>query len=145
MIVRDILREKGDQIYYVGPDATVYDAIEKMADKDIGALLVLENHELVGIITERDYRNKVILKGRTSKTTPVRDIMTSEVFCVSPDESVESCLTLMTHKKFRHLPVMESDTIAGIVSIGDLVKAVISQQEVEIYHLRHYIKGTYPG
>lgn len=145
MLIRDILRDKGSQVFHISPDETVYRAIEKMAEKDIGALLVLEDEELVGIISERDYRNKVILKGRTSKTTPVRDIMSSRVFWVTPSESVENCLALMTEKKFRHLPVMEDNTLAGIVSIGDLVKAVISQQKVEIYHLRHYITGTYPG
>ncbi len=144
MLICDILREKGDQVYHVGPEETVYRAIEKMAEKDIGALLVVESGQVVGIISERDYRNKVILKGRTSKTTPVRDIMSSEVFWVSPSETVENCLALMTERKFRHLPVIQNNTLAGIVSIGDLVKAVISQQKVEIFHLRHYITGTYP-
>lgn len=144
MLVRDILKDKGTEIYSILPDKTVYEAIAKMADLNIGALLVMED-DLEGIISERDYRNKVILKGRTSKTTPVRDIMTSNVYCVEPGDSVEQCLAIMTEKKFRHLPVLENNKVAGVVSIGDLVKAVISRQEVEIKNLRHYIAGSYPG
>lgn len=145
MLVRDILKDKGTEIYSIRPEQTVYEAIAKMADLNIGALLVMEDNNLVGIISERDYRNKVILKGRTSKTTPVRDIMTENVYCVNPADSVEECLAIMTDRKFRHLPVMEQKRVAGVVSIGDLVKAVISRQEIEIKNLRHYITGNYPG
>lgn len=144
MLVRDVLKDKGTEIYSILPDQTVYEAIAKMADLNIGALLVMEN-DLEGIISERDYRNKVILKGRTSKATPVRDIMTQNVYCVDPGDSVERCLAIMTEKKFRHLPVLENNKVIGVVSIGDLVKAVISRQEVEIKNLRHYIAGSYPG
>lgn len=145
MLIRNILNDKGTQVYDVGPENTVYEAIEKMADKDIGALLVTEGEKLRGIITERDYRNKVILKGRASKTTKVKEIMTSDLYTVSPSDTVETCMALMTNGKFRHLPVLENDKIAGVVSIGDLVKAVITKQKVEIHNLRDYITGTYPG
>lgn len=145
MLIRNILNEKGTKVYDIGPENTVYEAIEKMAGKDIGALLVMEGEQLLGIITERDYRNKVILKGRTSRTTPVKDIMSTGVYCVEPSETVETCMALMTDRKFRHLPVMENDKVTGVISIGDLVKAVISKQKVEIHNLRDYITGTYPG
>lgn len=145
MLIRNILNDKGTQVYDVGPENTVYEAIEKMADKDIGALLVTEGEKLRGIITERDYRNKVILKGRASKTTKVKEIMTSDLYTVSPSDTVETCMALMTNGKFRHLPVLENDKIAGVVSIGDLVKAVITKQKVEIHNLRDYITGSYPG
>lgn len=145
MQIRDILRHKGTQVFSIGPDETVYKAIEKMADKNIGALLVMQGNDLKGIITERDYRNKVILKGRTSKTTPVKEIMTREVYCVEPNESVETCMALMTDRKFRHLPVVDANNVKGVISIGDLVKAVISKQKVEIHNLRDYIAGSYPG
>lgn len=145
MLVKNILQTKGSTVFHISPDETVFKAIEKMASKDIGALLVLDNEELVGIITERDYRNRVILKGRTSKETPVRDIMTTGLYCVKPTEKLETCMALMTDRKIRHLPVVEDDEIKGIVSIGDLVKAVISKQKVEIHNLRDYITGTYPG
>lgn len=145
MLIRSILNDKGTQVYDVGPENTVYEAIEKMADKDIGALLVTEDTKLRGIITERDYRNKVILKGRASKTTKVKEIMTSDLYTVSPSDTVETCMALMTNGKFRHLPVLDNDRITGVVSIGDLVKAVITKQKVEIHNLRDYITGTYPG
>lgn len=145
MLVKEVLKDKGTEIYSILPDETVYNAIAKMADLNIGALLVMED-DLEGIISERDYRNKVILKGRTSKETPVRDIMTRNVYCVEPTDSVEQCLAIMTEKKFRHLPVLDNNNkVVGVVSIGDLVKAVISKQEIEIKNLRHYITGSYPG
>lgn len=143
MLVKDVLKDKGTEIYSILPDQTVYEAIAKMADLNIGALVVLKDG-LEGIISERDYRNEVILKGRTSKTTPVKDIMTKDVYCVNLADSVEECLALMTDRKFRHLPVVENNNVVGVVSIGDLVKAVISKQEVEIKNLRHYISGSYP-
>lgn len=145
MLVNDILKTKGKQVYHIHPDETVFKAIERMADKNIGALLVMEGDELRGIISERDYRNKVILKGRTSRETMVKEIMTENVYGVSPRESVEECMALMTDKKIRHLPVIKKAKVVGVISIGDLVKSIISHQKVEIEHLRNYIHGTYPA
>ncbi|MEX0994346.1 MAG: CBS domain-containing protein [Balneolaceae bacterium] len=145
MKVRDILSKKGSEVYHVTPETTVFDAISKMAELNIGALLVMEKGNLKGIISERDYRNKVILKGRTSKKTRVEEIMTEEVFCVTPDDKVDTCMAIMTEKKFRHLPVIENDSVAGVVSIGDLVKTIIDKQHVENKNLRSYITGKYPG
>ena len=145
MLIRNILETKGTEVFHIEPEKTVYEAIEKMASRDIGALLVLKNGELVGIITERDYRNRVILKGRASKTTAVKEIMSTGLYCVKPTDNVETCMALMTDRKVRHLPVMNKGDLKGIVSIGDLVKAVISKQKVEIHNLRDYITGTYPG
>lgn len=145
MVIQNILNNKGTEIYNIGPDETVYEAIEKMASKDIGALLVMDGENLVGIITERDYRSKVIIKGRASKTTKVKEIMSTGLYCVNPSEKVETCMALMTDRKVRHLPVLKEDKVVGVVSIGDLVKAVISKQKVEIHNLRDYITGTYPG
>lgn len=147
MLVRDILNSKGTKVYSVAPDETVYQAIAKMDKLNIGALIVLKNQQLEGIISERDYRSKVILKGRSSKSTNVNEIMTPDVYYVSPADSVERCMSIMTEKKIRHLPVMEGDDIVGVVSIGDLVKNIISQQKFEIKNLRHYIQGEgmYPG
>ncbi len=145
MLVKNILQTKGTEVFDISPEETVYRAIEKMADKNIGALLVIEDGNLLGIITERDYRNRVILEGRTSKETKVREIMSTNLYCVKPTEKVETCMALMTEQKVRHLPVVESEKLKGIVSIGDLVKAVITKQKVEIHNLRDYISGTYPG
>ncbi len=145
MLIRNILNEKGTEVYDIGPENTVYEAIEKMADKDIGALLVMERDQLKGIITERDYRNKVILKGRRSNTTAVREIMSSNLYTVEPTDTVDTCMALMTDRKFRHLPVLEDGNVVGVISIGDLVKAVITKQKVEIHNLRDYISGSYPG
>lgn len=146
MLVSSILQNKGNVVYDISPDDTVFEAIKLMSDKGIGALLVIdEDGQLCGIISERDYRDKVILKGRTSKTTKVREIMTSDVYWVPPTESVNNCMQLMTQKKFRHLPVMEDGEVVGVISIGDLVKQIISEQKVEINHLKKYIGGSYPG
>lgn len=145
MTVQDILKRKGTKVYSVHPNETVYDAIKKMADLNIGALLVLDDGKIKGIISERDYRNKVILKGRTSATTPVKDIMVRSVFCVNSSDSINLCMQLMTHKKIRHLPVLDQGKLAGIISIGDVVKSVIDEQKVEIDSLRSYIAGSYPG
>ena len=145
MLVKTILKNKGNEVYGIKPDQTVYEAIEKMSDKGIGALVVMDDEKLCGIISERDYRDKVILKGRTSKTTKVKEIMTPDVYWVTTRETVEECMALMTDKKFRHLPVMKDDTVIGVISIGDLVKQIISKQKVEIDHLKDYIGGTYPG
>lgn len=145
MLVSAVLQNKGKKVYDVNPDETVYEAIKLMSQKGIGALLVTEDGELQGIISERDYRDKVILKGRTSKTTKVREIMTNDVYWVPPSESINNCMQLMTEKKFRHLPVLDDGEIIGVISIGDLVKQIISEQKVEIHHLKKYIGGSYPG
>ncbi|MDZ7694172.1 MAG: CBS domain-containing protein [Balneolaceae bacterium] len=146
MLVSSILQNKGNVVYDINPDDTVFEAIKLMSDKGIGALLVIDDDgQLCGIISERDYRDKVILKGRTSKTTKVREIMTSDVYWVPPTESVNNCMQLMTEKKFRHLPVMEDGDVVGVISIGDLVKQIISEQKLEINHLKKYIGGSYPG
>lgn len=144
MIVRDVLKNKGYDIYSISAQQTVYKAIAKMDELDIGALVVMDGTQLMGILSERDYRSKVILKGRTSKETEVNTIMTGDVYCVDPQDSVKSCMALMTDKKIRHLPVLENDAVIGVVSIGDLVKAIISKQKGEILNLRHYIQGQYP-
>lgn len=147
MLVRDILKNKGTKVYSIAPNETVYQAISKMDKHDIGALIVLEDQQLKGIISERDYRSKVILKGRSSKSTNVHEIMSEDVYCVTPEESVEACMSIMTDKKIRHLPIMKDDTVGGVVSIGDLVKSIISKQKFEIKNMRQYIQGeaTYPG
>lgn len=145
MTVKDILNRKGSTVYSVHPNETVYDAIKKMADLNIGALLVLDDGKVKGIISERDYRNKVILKGRTSASTPVKDIMVKQVFCVNSSDSINLCMQLMTEKKIRHLPVLNNGELAGIISIGDVVKSVIENQKIEINSLRNYIAGSYPG
>ena len=139
--IKDLLGNKGQEIWSVGPDATVYEAIELMADKGVGALMVMDDERPVGIISERDYARKVILVGRSSKDTLVREIMTSRLIHTSPDRSVEECMTLMTTNKIRHLPVMEVDQLVGIVSIGDLVKATISDQQSTIEQLERYINS----
>ncbi len=139
--IKDLLGNKGQEIWSVGPDATVYQAIELMADKGVGALMVMDEERPAGIISERDYARKVILQGRSSKDTSVREIMTSRLIHTSPDRSVEECMTLMTTNKIRHLPVMEADQLVGIVSIGDLVKATISDQQSTIEQLERYISG----
>ena len=132
-------RLKGHDIWSIAPDAPVYDAIKLMANKGVGALLVLEAGKLVGIVSERDYARKVILKGKTSKGTPVKGIMTPHVIYTSPDQTIEKCMALMTAKHIRHLPVLEGDQLVGIVSIGDLVKAIISEQATLIQQLENHI------
>ncbi|MFD2533034.1 CBS domain-containing protein [Gracilimonas halophila] len=145
MQVKEILNQKGRDIFSVKPEDTVYNAIAKMAEFNIGALLVVEAGKLAGIISERDYRNKVILEGRTSKTTAVEEIMTDKVIRVTSTDSVNLCMQLMTDKKIRHLPVVDGEKVVGVISIGDVVKTVIANQKVEIDSLRNYIGGGYPG
>lgn len=147
MLVKNLLQKKGTKIHSVALGESVYDAIEKMADLDIGALVVMKDSSLAGIISERDYRNKVILKGRTSKTTTVGEIMSDKVVCVTPDDSVNLCMQLMTDKRIRHLPVLDDEKLVGVISIGDVVKSVIQHQKSEIDSLRDYIAGGsgYPG
>jgi CBS domain-containing protein len=140
-----ILAHKGSAVWSIAPNSTVFDAIQLMADKNVGALPVLENGELVGIISERDYTRKVILKGKSSKDTPVRDIMTKELVIVHLGDSVDECMHMMTEKRVRHLPVFEGAKMVGILSIGDLVRRIISAQTATIDNLEKYITGDYPA
>jgi CBS domain-containing protein len=139
--VRQLLDQKGRNIWSIHPDATVFDAIAKMAEKDIGSLVVMEGDEFVGIITERHYARNVVLKGKTSPATPVRDIMERHVVIALPEQSVDQCMALMSEKRVRHLPVFEGKKPIGIVSIGDLVKSTIGDQKFMIDQLEHYIRG----
>ncbi len=144
--IDSVLKLKGGQIWSVAPTATVYDAIEKMSVKGVGALLVLtDDGRLAGIISERDYARKVILRDRSSKQTQVQEIMTSPVVTVTPQHSVEECMRTMTENRVRHLPVLDRDKVVGIISIGDLVNWIISAHEETIGHLQSYIAGNYPG
>lgn len=140
--VREILQNKGNAIWSVPPDATVYSALQLMAEKEIGALLVLKNSELVGIMSERDYARKIVLQGKFSKDTLVQEIMSTKVIYVSPKISSEECMALMINKRVRHLPVFEEHKLTGLISIGDVVKALIDEKEFMIDQLVHYIKGT---
>ena len=137
--VRQLLQAKGREIHSITPDARVFDALKLMAEKDVGALVVIEGGRLAGIISERDYARKVILHGKSSHDITVRDIMTGKVITVSPDNTVEECMALMTGKRIRHLPVMEGERLTGVLSIGDLVKEVIAEQEQTIKQLESYI------
>lgn len=139
--VREILEVKGHDICSIEPDASVYDAIQLMAEKGIGALLVIQDGKLVGLISERDYARKVILQGRSSKSTPVSEIMTSRVIYAYPEQNVEECMALMTEKRIRHLPVIDQDQLVGIISIGDLVKSIIVEQKFIIEQLVKYISS----
>jgi CBS domain-containing protein len=143
--VRSVLRSKGQEVWQISPDACVYDAIEMMALKRVGALLVISEGRLVGVVSERDYARKVILQGKSSKESLVKEIMASPAICVTPDQSVESCMRVMTEKHIRHLPVVEEGGILGVVSIGDLVKWMISAQRHTISQLHDYISNKYPG
>jgi len=136
-----LLDRKGGKVCSIHPDATVFDAVAKMADNDIGSLIVMDSDALVGIITERHYARNVILKGRTSPATLVQEIMERKVITVRPEQTVEECMVLMTDKRVRHLPVTEGGKITGIVSIGDLVKSIIDEQKFVIDQLNHYIRG----
>ena len=139
--VKELLREKGNQIWTIAPQATVYEALELMASKNIGSLVVIEQERVAGMFTERDYARKVVLKGRSSRSTTVGELMTTDVLYVSPDDTIENCMALMTDKRLRHLPVMEHGKLAGVVSIGDIVKVVISEREFTIRELERYITG----
>lgn len=140
-LVQHLLDNKGRDIISILPDASVLDAIKLMADKGIGALVVIDGGDLKGIVTERDYARKVIIKGRASDTTPVADIMTADVITASSQLTVNECMEMMTAKKCRHLPVVDDGDLVGMISIGDLVQAIISDQQEEIEQLEHYISG----
>ena len=137
--VRQLLEGKTPGVFAIGPESPVLDAIRLMAEKRIGALLVMQAGTLAGIVSERDYARKVVLQGRSSRETPVRDIMTADVVSVRLDDSVERCMGLVTDRRIRHLPVLENGHVVGVVSIGDLVKAVIEDQQVELDQLQRYI------
>ena len=143
--IDEILQHKSANLWTIAADATVFDAIHLMADKNIGALLVMTGDRLVGIISERDYTRKVALKGKSSRETRVREIVSTPVISVTPDHTVEECMRLMTDNRVRHLPVLEGDRVVGVVSIGDLVNWIISTQSVTITQLESYISGQYPG
>ena len=128
-------------IFSVPPDATVFQALQLMAEKDIGALLVMENETLLGIFSERDYARKVVLQGKTSAATPIRDIMTAKVVFARPDSSIDECMALMSERRIRHLPVMDNNVVVGVLSITDLVRAQIAEQQFVIEQLEHYIHG----
>lgn len=139
--VKQILTSKGSDVWKVGPDESVLKALKIMADRNIGALLVMDQGELLGIFSERDYARKIILLGKTSEETPVRDVMTSEVVCVALQTTMVECMEIMTDGRFRHLPVKENGDIIGVISIGDVVKSIISDQEFTIKQLENYITG----
>ncbi len=143
--VGSMLRHKGGEIYWLAPEATVYEAVAMMAEKSVGALLVLSGGKLTGIVSERDYARKVILKGKHSHDIQVREIMTSPVYTISPEHSVEDCMRVITSHRIRHLPVMDGDNLLGMISIGDVVRSIISAQAHTIDQLSSYIEGRYPA
>ena len=139
--VSDLLKNKGSDIWSIGPDASVFDAIKMMAEKGVGALVVTEGPKVVGILSERDYARKVILKGHSSRDTKISDIMTTQVVYADPEETIEECMALMTDKHIRHLPIMSGEKLVGVISIGDLVKSIIADQKFTIQQLERYIIG----
>jgi CBS domain-containing protein len=143
--VSTLLQHKGNDVWSVGPDDSVYSAIEKMSQKGVGALLVMSGEQLAGIMSERDYTRKVILQGKSSREAKVREIMTSQVAVVASDRTVEECMRIMTDRRVRHLPVVDGGRVTGVLSIGDLVKWTISAQRETINHLNAYITGQYPA
>ncbi len=143
MDVRSLLAVKGSAIWSIGPDETVYQALVLMEEKNVGALLVMQGERLVGIFTERNYAREIIIKGRFSKDTKVREVMTQKVHCVNPERTVDECMALMTSKRVRHLPVFRDKKLIGLISIGDVVKSLIDEQAHTIDDLYHYIYGTF--
>lgn len=142
MTVKHLLEEKGRTVWTIDPNATVLDAVAKMAEKDIGSLVVMDGEKVLGIITERHYSRNLVLKGKTSSTTLVKEIMDTDVVCVRQEQSVDLCMALMTEKRVRHLPVLDVTKVVGIVSIGDLLKFTIAKKEFVIDQLEHYIQGS---
>ncbi len=142
MTVRELLETKGGVVFTIAPADSVFDAITLMADKSIGALVVMDGADVVGILTERDYARKVVLKGRSSKKTACRNIMTGDVLVVSPDRTLDECMALMNDKRIRHLPVIENHRLVGLISIGDCIKAIVSKQEFIIEQLESYIRSS---
>ena len=140
--VARLLDTKGHNVYSIGPDASVYEAIKQMADDGVGALLVMEGESLVGIMSERDYTRKIVLQGKSSRETQVRDIMTKDVLYVRPEQTVEDCMALMTAKRVRHLPVLDEDQVIGVLSMRDLVGSVIAEKDHLIQQLENYITGS---
>lgn len=140
-----ILSQKSGNVYSISPDAWVFDAVEMMANKNVGALLVMDGDELVGLVSERDYTRKVMLRGKKSRETKITEIMSDHLTVIPPNEPIEQCLRLMTEKRFRHLPVVDGGKVIGVISIGDLVKHVIATQSATIAHLENYISGGYSG
>jgi CBS domain-containing protein len=138
---KEVLETKGSEVWSIPSEALVYDALNLMAEKNVGALVVLEGSAVKGILSERDYAREVDLKARSSKSTPVKQIMTRKVFYIRPDNTVEECMALMTHKRIRHLPVMDGDNLVGLISIGDVVKTIISEQKYMLRQLEDYIMG----
>ena len=141
--VRHLLKNKSDIIFSISPQAPAYEALELMAEKELGALLVMEDDKLIGIFSERDYARKVILKGRSSKVTLVGELMTTKLYCVSLSDTLDTCMTLITNQRIRHLPVLENGQVIGIITIGDVVKQIISGHETTIRELEKYILGGY--
>ncbi|MGE5153934.1 MAG: CBS domain-containing protein [Bdellovibrio bacteriovorus] len=139
--IQQLLDEKGSRVWSIGPDATVYEALTLMAEKGIGALMVMDETRPVGLFSERDYARNVILKGRSSRETPIREIMSTPVLCVTPDQPLEEAMALMTEHRVRHLPVIHEGQLMGMVSIGDLIKSMISEQQFIIEQLEHYISS----
>ena len=144
-IARVLQSKHKNRILSIAPDQTVYEAIKKMAEYGVGALLVMSDNQLLGLISERDYARKVVLKGYVSKDILVREIMTTAIVSVNPRRPVDECMAIMTEHRFRHLPVMENDAVVGVVSLGDVVKWIISEQEEAIHELESYIEGSYPA
>ena len=143
MKIEQLLAKKGNDVCSINPEATVYEAIQKMAEKNVGALLVMHEDKVAGIISERDYTRKLILKNRSSKDTPVADVMTKDVCYVTQQEQVNECMALMTEKRIRHLPVIEDGKVLGVISLGDVVKTIIDEQDHEIQDYEQYIRGWY--
>jgi len=141
--IAQLLNAKGNQIWSVEPKATIFEALEVMSEKEIGALLVMEDGKLTGIFSERDYARKVILKGKSSKETLVEELMTKKVFYIDSQNTINDCMAMMTAKRIRHVPVIEDNQVMGIVTIGDVVNQIISEQEVTINHLENYITGSH--
>jgi CBS domain-containing protein len=143
--VVELIRAKGPDVYSIESVATVYDAVRRMVDHNVGSLLVVDGPEIRGIITERDYLREIVLKGRTSRTTRVGEIMTAQVIVVTPHHSIEECMAIMTDRRIRHLPVVDEGSLVGLVSIGDVVKQLSKDQKAEIRYLTDYITGKYPA